>query len=173
MSAKHNVVLAVILSVLVGYYVLFELPEPSEEIKILRGTSIYLIEPWDVKGLQVVADVGKQVVAERREERWHLEQGRQVDGWEGKIRDFVTNLLMTVEIDKFPVEENLFRECGLENPSYTITVTDITDKSYTLFAGDKTPVGTCLYAQFSDTPNILVVGALLRYELGKMDELME
>ena len=172
-SARYNVLLAVILILIVGYYALFEVDSPPEEMKTLRGESIYLIEPWDVKTVQVIADGGKELLAERQGDRWRIKEGKQIDGFEAKVDDFVANLLMTVEIDKFPFEENLLSECGLDNPSYTITITDITDKSYTLFAGDKTPVGTCLYTRFADTPQIVVVGALLDYELGKVDSLME
>ena len=171
MSAKHNILLALILIVLVGYYVFFEGGTPPKETKILRGTPIYLIAPWDIKKVHVVTEDG-DLLAERDGEQWQLLKGKPVEGVTGKIDDFVTSLLMTVEIDKFPFDENLARECKLDNPSYTVTVTDITDKTYTLLVGGKTPVGTCLYVMFADTPQIVVVGALLDYELGKLDSLM-
>jgi len=171
--AKHNVLLGVILVVLVGYYALFEVSSPPQETKVVRGTPIYLVEPWDVKRIAVAGEDEKQVVAEREEKRWLLIKGKPESGFETKVDDFVTALLMTVEIDKFPYEENLRSDCGLDNPSYTVTLTDITDKTYTLFVGGKTPVGTCIYARFADSPNILVVGALLGYELSKLDSLME
>ena len=173
MSAKHNALLGLVLIVLIGYYVFFEASSPSPEPKIMRGASIYLIEPWDVKQVEVATADGKEVDFERGGHGWRLNKGNQVDGLQDRLDDFVTSLLMTVEIDKIPLEGKVLSDCGLVNPSYTITVTDITDKTYTLFVGDKTPVGTCLYGRFDDTTQVLVGGALLSYELSKLNSIME
>jgi hypothetical protein len=172
-SAKYNVILACILVVLVGYYLIFELPAAQENPPIDRGTPIYLLDPWDVKKIQVVNNDGEQLVAERDGQQWRLLKGKQNDRLDETLGDFVNSLVMTVEIDTFPFGKDDLRHCGLDKPSYTVTVTDVTGKTYLLFVGETTPVGTCVYTRFADTSKILIVGALLNYELGKLDSLMQ
>ena len=164
---------AFILIILVGYYVLFEPSSPPERPDIKRGKPICLIEPWSVKKVWVVSEGKGEVIFEREGEGWTLTKGKKADNLGSTLEDFVDSLLMTVEIDKFPIKDKVVNECGLDNPTYTVILTDVTDKTYHLIVGDSTPVGTCLYAQFAESPDVLIVGALLNYELGKLDSLME
>jgi len=171
---KHNLILAVVLICLIGYYLAFEY-SPSEETEpIYRGTPIYLVEPWNVKRVHVIeTGEGQEVVFERSREGWTLVKGKEdVPRFETFLNDFVETLLRTVEIDSVGVEGKNVCDFGLDRPSYLVTITDATDKTYNLLVGGRTPVGTCVYAQFTDATKILVVGALLNYELGKLDRFM-
>ena len=172
---RYNAVLLLVLLALTGYYVAFETSGegPGEGKKVKRGTPIYLLEPWNVAGLRVEAHDGRELFCERVEGgAWSVRKGKENENLSGIVDDFVGSLLATVEIDKTAVEGQDLCDFGFDSPAFTITLTDVTNKTYQLFLGDSTPGGTCLYARFADAHQILIVGALLDWELKKLDPLM-
>lgn len=172
MRKRHVIALAVAFLILSGYYGLFEVSNSPDDPKAKKGKPVFLLDPWDVKALRVVTQDGRQFSCERDGDRWHLVAGKQNDGYEGTIEDFIASLLATVEIDQFPQSDQDLANFGLVNPRMSITVTDVTGKAYQLTLGDSTPAGTCLYARFTDTPKILIVGALLDWEVKKLNPLL-
>ncbi|MFH0811392.1 MAG: DUF4340 domain-containing protein [Pseudomonadota bacterium] len=172
MKEKHILFLAAILFVLVAYYMIFEFIAPPKKTGEDIGLPILLLDYYDVKKLEIRTSDGKELLCERIEGHWNVIKGQKTEKWADKIADFVANFLRTVEIDKIPVQDAQLSIFGLEHPSYEITVTDITDKTYRLLIGDTTPVKTSIYAKFVDSPHIIIVGALLNWELTKISPLL-
>ena len=79
---------------------------------------------------------------------------------------------MLVEIEKFGVENIPLKTFGLENPTFRITLTDITDKTYQILIGDTNPVRTSIYVKRAESPQVIIVGAVLNYELQKISPLL-
>jgi len=171
LKEKHILFAAVILFGLVVYYAIFEHKVSSETAPDYLGPPILLLDYRAVKKIQVRTNDGKEFVAERREMSWDLVKGNRAEKWRSKVADFVLYFISAIEIDKIPIENVQLSKYGLENPPYEVTLTDITDKTYQLVIGDNTPVRTSVYAKFLDSPHIIIVGALLNWELSKLDPL--
>jgi len=105
-------------------------------------------------------------------ESWRLWKGTQTENVQSTVEDFVTALFATQQIDRFPAQGQSMGDFGLDTPSHIITVTDRTDKDYQLRLGETSPTGACTYAQFAESPDILVVGALLEWEVQKVEPLL-
>ncbi|MBN2468687.1 MAG: DUF4340 domain-containing protein [Deltaproteobacteria bacterium] len=172
MKEKHLLIVALILFCLVVYYNLFEYGYGRNEAAEQQWSPIIFLQYGDVKKVSATTSDGKESVFERTGNRWRIIKGTQVERWQEKVQDFVMNLLMTVEIDKIPADEVELSAFGLDNPRYRITITDVTDKSYQLLVGKQSPTRTSVYAKFADSPSVLVVGALLNWEISKIDPLL-
>jgi len=168
LKEKHILFAAVILLGLVVYYAVFEYGVSSETVPEDIGPPILLLDYRAVKKIQVRTHDGKDFIAERREMSWDLVKGNKAEKWKSKVDDFVLYFISAVEIDKIPIEGYQLSSFGLENPQYEVTLTDITDKTYQLAIGENTPVRTSVYARFVDSPYIIIVGALLNWELSKL-----
>ena len=171
MKEKHILFAAVILFGLVMYYAIFEYGVSSETALEDIGAPILLLDYRAVKKIQVRTHDGKEFIAERREMSWELVKGNRAEKWRSKVADFVLYFISAVEIDKIPIEGVQLSKYGLETPLHEVTLTDITDKTYQLAIGDNTPVRTSVYAKFLDSPHVIIVGALLNWELSKLDPL--
>ena len=171
MKEKHILYAAVILFGLVLYYAIFEYGGSSETEPDYLGPPILLLDYRAVKKIQVRTNDGKEFIAERKELSWELLKGNKAEKWKSKVADFVLYFISAIEIDKIPIEGVALSKYGLEKPQYEVTLTDITDKTYQVAIGDNTPVRTSVYAKFHDSPHIIIVGALLNWELSKLKPL--
>lgn len=171
MKEKHILFAAVILFGLVLYYAIFEYKGSSETVMDDLGQPIILLDYRAVEKIQVKTHDGKGLIAERRELSWDLVKGNEAEKWKSKVADFVLYFISAIEIDKIPIEGVQLDKYGLETPQYEVILTDITGKTYQVAIGDSTPVRTSVYAKFLDAPHIIIVGALLNWELSKLDPL--
>jgi len=171
LKEKHILFAAVILFGLVVYYAVFEYGASSETVPEDIGPPILLLDYRAVKKIHVRTHDGKEFIAEQREMSWDLIKGNEAETWNAKVTDFVLYFISAVEIDKIPIEGVELSKFGLETPQYEVTLTDITDKTYQLAIGENTPVRTSVYARFADSPQIIIVGALLNWELSKLGPL--
>ena len=172
MKEKHTLIVALILLGLVIYYSFFEFNAPSKEKEGKIGPPLLAISPGEVKKIEVKRMDGGELTGEWKERRWVLLKGNEVENRQMLINDFIVNLLMLVEIDKFRVENSQLKDYGLANPAFQITLTDITDKTYQLLIGDTSPVRTSVYVKFPESPNVVIAGAILNYELKKIVPLL-
>lgn len=172
MKEKHILVLALILLVLTAYYSVFEADFDSRKPAGPVGPPILLLHYSDVKRVEIQAADGRAVRCERSGPTWTLLQGNNAEQWESKITDFVGYFVSAPEVDKFPEDPQRLSEFGLDNPGYRITIIDVTDKPYHLIVGNTTPVGVSVYAKFVESPEVIIVGALLNWELNKLGPLL-
>ena len=172
MKEKHILIVAIILLLLISYYSLFEYGSSSKQQEKRPGPPLFALIPAEVNKVEIKNSNGQEFIAKREGRRWVLVKGNQVEQWESKIKDFIVGLLMLVEIDRFKVENSQLKNYGLENPSYQITLTDITDKTYQLQVGNTNPVGTSVYVKFTESPEVIIAGALLNWEISKVIPLL-
>ena len=172
MKEKHTLIVVVLLLGLVVYYSFFESHDSSKDRGKKIGPPLLALRPEEVKKIEIKSLTGGELIGEWREKRWSLLKGNEVENWEATIDDFIVNLLMTVEIEKFRVENSQLKTYGLENPAFRITLTDITDKTYQILIGDTNPVRTSVYVKRAESPLVIIAGAVLNYELQKIAPLL-
>jgi len=169
---KHILTLAIVLFALVCYYMIFEFVAPDAKPGPEALVPILLLDYDDVQKVAVKTSDGREFIAERQEGHWSLIKGQKGERWADNITDFVANLVRTVEVDRIPGGSSELSIYGLDNPTYQIIVTDVTDKTYQLLIGDTTPVKTSVYAKFAESPDVLIVGALVNWEISKIVPLL-
>jgi hypothetical protein len=173
LKEKHTLIVALLLLGLVVYYSFFEYNASLKEKEIKPGPLVFELSPWEVKKVEIQRLDGGEFIGERTEGRgWILLKGNRIEQWESKVNDFIFNLLMLVEIEKFKVENSQVKNYGMENPAYKIILTDITDKTYQLLIGDSNPVRTSVYVKFVESPNVIITGAILNHHLWKISPLL-
>ena len=172
MKEKHTLIVVLLLLGLVVYYSFFESHDSSKDRGKKIGPPLLALRPEEVKKIEINSLKGGELIGEWKEKRWSLLKGNEVGNWEATIDDFMVNLLMLVEIEKFRVENTQLKNFGLENPALRITLTDITDKTYQILIGDTNPVRTSVYVKFVESPNVIITGAILNYELQKIAPLL-
>lgn len=60
----------------------------------------------------------------------------------------------------------------MQEPTARITLTDLTQKTYEILVGDKTPsASTGVYVMLSDGSPVTILGAVLNWELYKLSSL--
>ena len=169
MKEKHLLVLALILFGLVIYYSLFEaVAPPQQKNPVDPAAPLLPLRPGEVKKIEIKSSEGLELVSQWNGRSWELIKGKRTENWEGKLNSFIFDFLKTVEIDKFPAENSQLKNYGLDQPVFEVTLTDITEKTYCLLFGSHTPAGTSMYAKFTDSPNVIIVGALLNWEFAKI-----
>jgi len=172
LKEKHTLIVVLVLLGLVIYYSFFENYASLKERERRPGPLIFELSPMEIKRIEIKRLDGGELIGERNQmRRWVLVKGNRAEQWESKVDDFIFNLLMLVEIDKFRVENSQLKNFGLENPGLRITLTDITDKTYQILIGNSNPVRTSLYVKFVESPNVIITGAILNYELQKLNSL--
>ena len=172
MKEKHTLIVALLLLGLVVYYSFFECHDSSKDRGKKIGPPLLALRPEEVKKIEINSLNGGELIGAWKEKRWSLLHGNTVGNWEATIDDFIVNLLMTVEIEKFGVENIQLKNFGLENPAFRITLTDITDKTYQILIGDTNPVRTSIYVKRAESSQVIIVGAVLNYELQKIAPLL-
>jgi len=172
LKEKHTLIVALLLLGLVVYYSFFECHDSSKDRGKKIGPPLLALRPEEVKKIEINSLNGGELIGAWKEKRWSLLHGNTVGNWEATIDDFIVNLLMTVEIEKFGVENIQLKNFGLENPAFRITLTDITDKTYQILIGDTNPVRTSIYVKRAESPQVIIVGAVLNYELQKIAPLL-
>jgi hypothetical protein len=172
LKEKHTLLVVLILLGLVIYYSFFEYHDSSKDRGKKIGPPLLALSPEEVKKIEIKSLNGGELIGVWKEKRWSLLKGNEVGNWKATIDDFIFNLLMTVEIEKFRVESSQLNAYGLENPAFQITLTDITDKTYQILIGDPNPVRTSVYVKLAESPLVIIVGAVLNYELQKITPLL-
>jgi len=172
LKEKHTLIVVVLLLGLVVYYSFFESHDSSKDLRKMIGPPLLALRPEEVKKIEIKSLNGGELIGEWKQKRWTLLHGNMVGNWEATIDDFIVNLLMMVEIEKFGVENIQLKNFGLENPAFRITLTDITDKTYQILIGDTNPVRTSIYVKRAESPQVIIVGSVLNYELQKMAPLL-
>jgi hypothetical protein len=165
LKEKHILALALILLALATYYSVFEADFATRKPGGPTGPPILLLHDSDVKRVEIQKADGRTIRCERTGYNWRMVEGVETERWNETIEDFVAYFVSAPEVDKFSDSGLQLSEYGLDTPGYRITITDLTDKPYHLLVGNTTPVGVAVYAKFAESPQVIIVGALLNWEL--------
>jgi hypothetical protein len=169
MTGRGTALLFALLVVLAGYLWVAELergarvrpPPPAP-----AGPPLLAATPAELAGVEL-EEAGVQLRAERHGDTWTDGQGRP---WRG---DAVTSLLGTLAtlrpvmvIDPHPANP---ADYGLGPPAARLRVIGRDGQPLlALELGERNPAWTALYARRVGTEEVILVGSVLRWELGKL-----
>jgi hypothetical protein len=106
------------------------------------------------------------VTAARADDRWTDERGRP---WPAEhlaaLVQALTTLRPVTVIEDAPADPAVY---GLGADAVRLTVLDDTHEVAALELGASNPAGTALYVRRAGSPAVLLVGALLRWEVEKL-----
>ena len=108
----------------------------------------------------------------------HLVCQRSRDGWQvaatgGAVRptavqDFLTNLAKLLHLGNVEGIQDELAEYGLRPPQASITLELDTQETRRLQIGTRNPVQSSLYAQINDAPQVVLVGAVVLWDIRKL-----
>ena len=169
---KPILIAAVLFSVLLIFYLVFE-GEPPDQEGPLQGERFLPLKTADIHGVQVTTREGLAFhCVKDTDGSWNIVEGEKGKKAAEKINDFIEAVTNLTEIDHFPVHSAMLSQYGLQEPTARITLTDLTQKTYQILVGDKTPsASTGVYVMFSDGGPVIILGAVLNWELYKLSSL--
>jgi len=169
---KSILIAAVLFSVLLIFYVVFEAGTPDQEGP-LKGERFLPLKAADIHGVKVTTREGLTFYCVKDTDgSWNIVEGEKKGKAGEKINDFVEAITNLTEIDHFPVHSTMLAQYGLQEPTAQITLTDLTQKTYEILVGDKTPsASTGVYVMLSDGGRVTILGAVLNWELYKLSSL--
>ena len=164
-SARGTALLLAVLAVLAAWLWLFERARPAAPAAETEPP-LLTASPTDVARV-ALAERGTTVVASRAERGWVDDAGRP---WPGDAVDDVVQAvaslrpLMTVDADP-----RLADDYGLGPTATRLELADRDGRRLVaLDIGERNPAGTALYVRRGDDRAVVLVGAVLAWELGKL-----
>ncbi len=107
-----------------------------------------------------------------------IECQRATDGWKqtatgthippDAIEDFLTNLKKLINLGAVEGVGTQLSEYGLQPPTAQITLQVEGEGTRTLTLGKHNPVQTSLYAQINESPEVVLVGAVVLWDMRKL-----
>lgn len=169
---KPILIAAVLFSVLLIFYLVFEGGEQDQKGP-LKGERFLPLKAADIHGVKVATREGLTFYCVKDTDgSWNIVTGEKKQRAGEKINDFVEAITNLTEIDHFPVHSTMLSQYGLQEPTARITLTDLTQKTYEILVGDKTPsASTGVYVMLSDSDRVTILGAVLNWELYKLSSL--
>jgi len=110
---------------------------------------------------------GQQLVCQRTAQGWKLSPGDTIMP-SGAIEDFLGNLKKLVNLGEVEGGTTQLSEYGLQPPVSRIVLQVEGEVTRTLALGKHNPVQTSLYAQINETPQVVLVGAVVLWDVRKL-----
>lgn len=171
---KPIFIAAILFAVLSLFYLVFEGDTPDPKV-LPQGERFLPLKASDIQGLRIVTREGLTFRCMKDTDgSWNIINGERKVNAAEKINDFLEAITTLTEIDYFQADKNekVLKQYGLYEPTARITLTDLTQKTYEMLVGDKTPAAsTGVYVMLQDTNRIVILGAVLNWELFKISSL--
>jgi hypothetical protein len=122
--------------------------------------------PKQVTQIELFFD-GQRVVCQRTPEGWKRssdEESIRTD----MVDDFLMNLAKLIRIGEVVGGADKLSEYGLASPSAWVKLQMNGRGDRTLTLGKRNPVQTSLYAQVDNTPQVILVGAVVLWDMRKL-----
>jgi hypothetical protein len=170
MSAEARRVLIIgILAVVLGGYAYVTTPEKktlgAENAKRTEKPALDFIAE-KVKQLDVVFE-GKHLVCQRTPTGW-VEPASGAPVRQDAVDDFLSNLQKLLNLGEVEGGAEQIVEFGLQPPVARILVEIEGGGSRILALGKNNPVQTSLYAQMNETPQVVLVGSVIVWDMRKL-----
>jgi hypothetical protein len=165
MAARGTGVLLVVLTVLAGWLWLVEgRPRPRDGAS--EGPPLLAGAPGAVARVEL-SEGETPLVALRRDERWVDPAGRPwPDGAVADLLETLRALRPVMVVDSRPDDPG---DYGFASGASRLELRDATGASLlALQLGERNPAWTGLYVRFEGRPEVVLVGAILRWELEKL-----
>ena len=122
--------------------------------------------PEQVKQVDLLFD-GQHLVCQRTSEGWkQAESGAPMPP--DAIEDFLTNLEKLVNLGDVEGDTTQLAEYGLQPPSSRVVLQVEGVGTRTLTLGKHNPVQTSIYAQIDESPQVVLVGAVVLWDMRKL-----
>ena len=110
---------------------------------------------------------GQHLVCQRTPEGWKHAPGGELLRPEA-VEDFLANLKKLVNLGEVEAGAAQLSEYGLQPPASRVSLQVQGEGSRTLALGKHNPVQTSLYAQVNDSPQVVLVGAVVLWDMRKL-----
>jgi hypothetical protein len=119
-----------------------------------------------VTQLDVVFE-GKHLVCQRTPQGW-VESSSSAPIRQGEVEDFLSNLQKLLNLGEVEGGVEQIVEFGLQPPAARIMLQVEGEGSRLLALGKNNPVQTSIYAQINETPQVVLVGSVVTWDLRKL-----
>ncbi len=171
---SRRVVILGLAAVLLGGYTYVTTPERkpiNTQTAQKADRPIFAFEAEKIVQVDVVYD-GKQVSGKRTSAGWQSSDGAALPSV--AIDDFLTNLTKLVNLGEVERgRDEKLSDYGLEPPVSQITLEVEGEGTQRLAVGKHNPVNTSLYAQVNQSPQIVLIGSIISWELRKLADALQ
>jgi hypothetical protein len=161
MTARGTVALLAVLAALLGYVTMVDRPSvrPTDVAPLLT------VPPAQATRVEIVWPEAR-LLGVRRDGEWRDERERGLPS--GLVDDLLSALATVRPIETLTASAAAASEYGFGAKATTVAVAAAGNPLLALEVGDRTPSWTGVYVRRSGAPDVLVVGALLHWELAKL-----
>jgi hypothetical protein len=151
MNITKTISLIAVLAALAAYVYYYEIKggEERENVK-QEAKKLFNFENDSVTSLEI-RSVLRQLYVERTADGWYLRNPVQTEGDESTVSTLLGNLKNLEQIRSFPVNQKELRDFGLVGRSLLIILTLNNAVRDSIWLGDRTPVGSNVFAKKSDS----------------------
>ena len=168
-SDSRRVLILGLLACVLGGYAYVTAPEKKTlgtEAEKKTERTVLDFTPEHVTQIDLLFD-GQHLVCQRTAEGWKQgSSGAAVPA--DAIDDFLTNLKKLVNLGEVEGAATQLSEYGLQPPSSRVILQVEGEGSRTLTIGKHNPVQTSIYAQVNESPQVVLVGAVVLWDMRKL-----
>ena len=167
---SRRVMILGVLALLLGGYTYTTTPKQnrlaSQTQQQKQEHPIFEFSSEKITQLDIVFD-GQQLIGKRTPEGWKREQsGEPLPS--AVVDDFLTSLTNLVDLGNVEGKPEELSEYGLKPPKTHISVQVEGTGPQTLALGKHNPVNTSLYALVNQSPQVILVGSVISWDLRKL-----
>lgn len=168
-ESRRVVILGLIACILGGYTYLTTAetgPLSGQQAGTQEERPVLNFAPEDVTQIALVSNT-RRLTCQRTAEGWkQMPSGLPIST--DAIQDFLTNLGKLLHLGDVAGVQTELAEYGLQPPQASITLQLEGQETRSLHIGTRNPVQSSLYAQINDTPQVVLVGAVVLWDMRKV-----
>ena len=154
-------------ALILGSYTYFTTPGINEAVREeARQRRVLKFNPQEVVRVEIVYE-GESLICQRTPEGWRVAPEMK-ELRTGGMTDFLQSLEGLIEIGEVADGVTRLSEYGLDRPTTSISLLFEGENSRTLALGSYNPGRTSVYTQVDDTPRVVLVGSVIRWEVRKL-----
>ena len=171
-TEARRVILLTTGALILGSYTYLTTPGINETVREeARQRRVLQFNPQEVVRVEIMYE-GENLICQRMPEGWKVEpEMKQLRT--GGMADFLQSLEGLIEIGEVADGLTRLSEYGLDRPTTSISLLFEDGNSRTLTLGSYNPGRTSVYTQVDDTPRVVLVGSVIRWEVRKLFLLAE
>ena len=163
----RRVILLVVGALILGSYTYLTTSEINEAVREeARQRRVLKFNPQEVVRVEIMYE-GESLICQRTPEGWKVEPEMK-ELRTGGMTDFLQSLEELIEIGEVADGITGLTEYGLDRPTTSISLLFEEGNSRTLALGSYNPGRTSVYTQVDDTPRVILVGSVIRWEMRKL-----